>query len=48
MLIAEDNQVNQRVAVAILEKLGHRVTLAVNGSEAIAKWQFQPATKSGA
>jgi CheY-like chemotaxis protein len=39
VLIAEDNHVNQRVAVAILEKLGHRVTLAVNGSEAIAKWR---------
>jgi two-component system, sensor histidine kinase and response regulator len=39
VLIAEDNQVNQRVAAAILQKLGHRVTLAVNGSEAITKWR---------
>jgi len=39
VLIAEDNAVNQRLAVAMLERLGHRVTLAVNGNEAVAKWQ---------
>ncbi len=39
VLIAEDNAVNQRLAVAMLERLGHRVTLAVNGSEAVAKWR---------
>jgi two-component system, sensor histidine kinase and response regulator len=39
VLIAEDNAVNQRLAVAMLERLGHRVTLAVNGNDAVAKWR---------
>jgi CheY-like chemotaxis protein len=38
VLVAEDNQVNQKIAVAMLGKMGHRVTLAGNGVEAIAKW----------
>jgi CheY-like chemotaxis protein len=38
ILLAEDNLVNQRVATRILERAGHRVTLAVNGREAIEKW----------
>jgi len=35
ILIAEDNQVNQRLAVRLLEKRGHRVTVAGNGREAL-------------
>jgi PAS domain S-box-containing protein len=35
VLLAEDNPINQRVAVAILEKCGCRVTLAANGREAL-------------
>jgi signal transduction histidine kinase/CheY-like chemotaxis protein len=36
VLVAEDNVVNQRVAARLLEKYGHRVTLAANGRQALA------------
>jgi CheY-like chemotaxis protein/HPt (histidine-containing phosphotransfer) domain-containing protein len=35
VLVAEDNQVNQRVAVRMLESLGYRADVAANGLEAI-------------
>jgi signal transduction histidine kinase/DNA-binding response OmpR family regulator/HPt (histidine-containing phosphotransfer) domain-containing protein len=35
VLVAEDNLVNQRLAVTLLKKWGHRVTLANNGREAV-------------
>jgi two-component system, sensor histidine kinase and response regulator len=41
ILLAEDNRVNQRLAVAILEKAGHRVTIANNGTEAVDRWSAQ-------
>jgi CheY-like chemotaxis protein len=36
ILLAEDNLVNQKVATRLLEKRGHRVTLAATGEEALA------------
>lgn len=39
VLLAEDNPVNQKISRAMLEKSGHRVTTAVNGVEALAKYQ---------
>ena len=38
ILVAEDNPVNQKLAMAMLQKMGHRVSLAVNGVDAVAKW----------
>jgi len=42
VLLAEDNEVNQRVAQRFLERLGHRVTLANDGREAVDQWRQQP------
>jgi CheY-like chemotaxis protein len=36
ILLAEDNVVNQRVAIGLLSRRGHDVTVAANGREAIA------------
>jgi two-component system, sensor histidine kinase and response regulator len=36
ILLAEDNQVNQKVAARMLERRGHEVTVASNGNEALA------------
>jgi PAS domain S-box-containing protein len=41
VLLAEDNLVNQRLAVRLLEKRGHRVTVANNGNEALAVLEKQ-------
>jgi protein-histidine pros-kinase len=35
LLLAEDNEVNQKLSVAILKKQGHSVVVARNGSEAV-------------
>jgi signal transduction histidine kinase/CheY-like chemotaxis protein/HPt (histidine-containing phosphotransfer) domain-containing protein len=42
ILLAEDNVVNQRVAVGLLSKRGHRVTIANNGAEALAALDAAP------
>ena len=35
VLLAEDNAINQKLATRILEKMGHNVTIAENGREAL-------------
>ena len=42
LLLAEDNKVNQTLATRLLEKLGHKVTLANNGLEAVEHSQKGP------
>ncbi len=37
ILVAEDNLVNQKVVMRLLQKQGHRVTLAVSGRQAMEK-----------
>ncbi len=39
VLLAEDSKVNQKLAIAILEKWGHRITVAQNGQEAVQMWE---------
>ncbi|HWZ97072.1 MAG TPA: response regulator [Candidatus Dormibacteraeota bacterium] len=41
VLLAEDNIVNQKLAVLLLERRGHTVTVAGNGNEALAALQKQ-------
>ena len=36
ILLAEDNPINQRLAIALLEKEGHHVAVAADGAQAIA------------
>jgi two-component system sensor histidine kinase/response regulator len=43
VLLAEDNIINRKLALAILEKWGHQVTVAPNGLEALealTRWPF--------
>lgn len=39
ILLAEDNPVNQKLALRLLEKRGHRVSLAGNGKEALSAFE---------
>jgi PAS domain S-box-containing protein len=39
ILLAEDSLVNQKLAVALLERHGHRVVVANNGQEALDAWE---------
>ena len=42
VLVAEDNAVNQKVAIRMLEKLGLRVDVAANGCEAVQMFSLLP------
>jgi len=42
ILLAEDNPVNQKVALALLARQGHEVTLACDGIEAVARFRQSP------
>jgi len=42
VLLAEDNPVNQKLAVRLLEKQGHSIAIAANGREAIEAVEIQP------
>jgi len=41
ILLVEDNLINQKVGVRLLEKQGHTVFLAESGKKALAAWQEQ-------
>jgi PAS domain S-box-containing protein len=41
VLVVEDNVVNQRVAVGLLSRRGHAVTIAPDGAEAIARLEHE-------
>ncbi len=43
LLLAEDNEMNQMIAVAILENVGFTIDIAVNGVEAVEKMERSPA-----
>jgi CheY-like chemotaxis protein len=42
ILLAEDNLVNQRLVIRLLEKRGHRVVAANNGREAVEAYNTRP------
>jgi len=42
VLLVEDNTINQKLALALLERWGHQVTLAENGQVAVEQMGIQP------
>ena len=43
ILLAEDNEINQQIAVELLEGIGAHLTVANNGQEAVARLMREPA-----
>jgi two-component system, sensor histidine kinase and response regulator len=41
ILVAEDDVTNQKIALSLLQKSGHTVTVAVNGIEAVGAFMTQ-------
>ena len=44
ILLAEDNLVNQKLALRLLQQLGYRADVAGNGLEALERWNASPTT----
>ena len=44
ILVVKDNEVNQRVVVAYIKKLGHQADVVTNGLEAIEAYELPPMT----
>ena len=42
VLVAEDNQINQKLAKRMLERMGHQVTTVANGLLAVESFKSQP------
>jgi two-component system, sensor histidine kinase and response regulator len=42
ILVAEDNVINQKVAIALLKRLGHHADIAINGYEALKALETTP------
>src|SRR6185436_16477724 len=42
VLLAEDNPVNVKFALKLLERAGHQVTVAGNGKQAVVFWESNP------
>jgi CheY-like chemotaxis protein/HPt (histidine-containing phosphotransfer) domain-containing protein len=42
ILVADDNHINQKVAVSLLENFGHRADVVANGHEAIQAYRLVP------
>ena len=42
VLLVEDNEINQEIALELLRDMGVHVSLAVNGADAVEKWETDP------
>jgi CheY-like chemotaxis protein len=42
ILLAEDSVMNQKLAIGVLSRDGHTITVAPNGREAVALWEGRP------